>query len=134
MRERPDSRELLTAARKVLRERILSQLDPALRYDLLMVINALSIAERGLALGEAPLAAERARLASLFGREASDLIEANRRLAALIRAGDADPGRPARATVLDHLRAVGRARLAESNPRVLERSQHGDATGATKAP
>ena len=63
MRERPDGRELLAAARRVLREKLLPQVDPALRHDLLMVVNAISIAERGLALGTAPLDAERRRLA-----------------------------------------------------------------------
>lgn len=122
MRERPDGRELLAAARRVLREKILPQIDPSLRHDLLMAVNAISIAERGLALGTSPLDEERRRLAAILGDDTGDLVAANRRLAALIRAGEADPGRPARAAVLDHLRAVGRDRLAESNPRVLARS------------
>jgi len=122
MRERPDGRELLAAARRVLREKLLPAVDPSLRHDLLMAVNAISIAERGLALGTAPLFEERRRLTEILGDDAGDLVEANRRLAAMVRAGEADPGRPARAAVLDHLRAVGRDRLAESNPRVLERS------------
>jgi len=122
MRERPDGRELLAAARRVLREKLLPQLDPSLRHDLLMVINAVSIAERGLALGPAPLDEERRRLAALLGEETGDLVAASRRLAESIRAGDVDPGRPARAAVLAHLRATGRDRLAESNPRRLGRS------------
>ncbi|NLH79976.1 MAG: hypothetical protein GX458_03910 [Phyllobacteriaceae bacterium] len=122
MRERPDGRELLAAARRVLREKLLPQIDPSLRHDLLMVVNAISIAERGLALGTAPLDEERRRLAAILGEDGGDLVAANRRLAALVRAGEADPGRPARAAVLEHLRAVGRDRLAESNPRVLARS------------
>lgn len=122
MRERPDGRELLATARRVLREKLLPQVDASLRHDLLMVVAAISIAERGLALGTAPLDEERRRLTAILGDDTGDLVAANRRLAALIRAGEADPGRPARAAVLDHLRAVGRDRLAESNPRVLPRS------------
>lgn len=128
MRERPDGRELLAAARRVLREKILPQIDPSLRHDLLMVVNAISIAERGLALGTAPLDEERRRLTAILGDDVGDLVAANRRLAALVRAGEADPGRPARAAVLEHLRAVGRDRLAESNPRVLARSGEGSAS------
>ena len=122
MRERPDGRELLAAARRVLREKLLPRIDPSLRHDLLMAVNAISIAERGLALGTAPLDAERRRLVALLGDDAGDLVAASRRLAARIRAGEADPGRPTRAAVLEHLRATGRDRLAESNPRVLARS------------
>lgn len=119
MRERPDGRDLLITARKVLRERILPKLDPALRHEMLMVLNALSIAERQMAAGEAPIAAETVELSALLGAPVDDLVAANRRLVEWIRAGAADPGAEARAAILAHLRVVGRARLAESNPKVL---------------
>ena len=121
MRERPDPLDLVVAVRNLLKAKILPAVDPSLRMDVLMALNALSIAERQIAAGPAPLDAERAALAGLIGatEPVTDPGQANRALSARLRQGDGDPGRPDRAALLAHLQAVGRARLAESNPRVL---------------
>lgn len=119
MRERPDPLDLVVAVRNVLKAKILPAVDPSLKMDVLMAMNALAIAERQITAGDAPLAEEQASLAALLGTPVTDPVAANRALSARLRAGDGDPGKPGRAALLAHLEAVARARLAESNPRVL---------------
>jgi hypothetical protein len=122
MREQPLGDALLACARGLLRDEVLPALPVERRHALLMAMNAMQIAERQLKNGQAPLDEEQAALAALLGQDACDLPAANRVLAQRIRAGQADPGQPQRAALLAHLRAVGRARLAESNPKVLARA------------
>lgn len=132
MRERPDPRDLVVAVRNVLKAKILPAVDPSLKMDVLMALNALSIAERQIVAGDAPLDAERAALGDLLGAPVTDLAAGSRALSARLRRGDGDPGQPDRAALFAHLRATGRARLAESNPRLL--APAGAGTGAKKAP
>ena len=119
MRDRPTGDDLLQCARKALRDEVLPSLPGEHRHLLLMVMNAMSIAERQLRYGEAPANEELAAIGRLLGADCGDLSAGNRRLCDLIRAGRADPGQPQRAALLAHLRAVGRQRLLESNPKVL---------------
>ncbi len=129
MRERPTGEELLTIARKVLREELMPLLPDERRYDALMVANAMAIAARQIAFGDAPERRERQNLAGLLGdtedgdgRAAADepVGDLTRRLSAEIRGGAFDPGTPrhdaARAFLLD----VTVQRLRESAPRYLE--------------
>lgn len=119
MRDRPKGDELLACARKLLREQILPALPAEHKHGLLMALNAMSIAERQLQYGEAPEREELAALQALLGEPRPEPAAANRRLALCLRAGAGDPGQPQRAALLAHLRAAGRQRLRESNPKAL---------------
>jgi hypothetical protein len=132
MSERPNGAELLAVARQVLRDRLLPRLPAECRYDALMVANAIGIAAREAEAGDAPLRAELAGIAALYGepvaratnREAlTDAVDAgNRRLARDIRAGAFD-GREG--ALRRHFRRVLADQLAVSNPKVLEQRRQG---------
>jgi hypothetical protein len=128
MREDPNGASLLQAASTLLREDILKSLPADKRHGALMIANAMSIAMRQLEQGDAPERAELLALRELLGSGDDDgatpmrslLVTLNRQLASRIRGGDADPGTPLRAAVLEHLRLTGRQRLLESSPKVLK--------------
>ena len=98
MRVEPAGAELLRVARAQLLESLLPQLPAALRYEARMVANAMAIAARELATPAAPAAGDMAALARA------------------VRAGAHD----ADGALQETLRSFTRARLAVSNPRVLE--------------
>ena len=125
MRDRPTGDDLLECARKALREQVLPSLPGEHRHTVLMVMNAMSIAERQLRYGEAPGHQELAAIARLLGEDCGDLAAGNRRLCCLIREGRADPRQAQRAALLEHLRAVARQRLLESNPKMLNEGKAG---------
>lgn len=122
MREQPKGDALLACARQVLRDEVMPALPAERKYALLMVMNAMSIAERQLRNGDAPEAQELAELHAALDDSKVGLAEGNRRLARLLRDGEGDPGKPRRAALFAHLRAEGRRRLAESNPKALPKS------------
>lgn len=125
MRERPNAADLVAIARETLEEKILARLPPELRFDGLMIVNALANAERELAAGAGPLLAERARLAAHYGESAApaegETLEASlarlqRRLAADIRAGRLDGNDEIARSLLSSAVAA----VAESNPKYLK--------------
>lgn len=120
MREQPTGESLLQCARDVLKNNVLPMLQGDAKRDVLMVMNAMSIAQRELQHGAAPDEREKQALAQLLGEPVFDVAQANRELAARIRAGVADPESTERAAVLNHLREVGKSRLLASNPKVLK--------------
>lgn len=120
MREQPTGESLLHTAREVLKNRILPLLQGDARRDLLMVMNAMGIAQRELQADVVPGEVEQQSLEKLLGQPVENLVQANRLLAQNIRQGMADPGREGRAAVLAHLRQVGIHRLQASNPKVLK--------------
>lgn len=93
----PDAADLLQTARAALLEKLLPALPAELHYKARMIANALAIAARESAAPVSPQAPD------------------ERRLAAAIRAGEHDLG-SARTSLL----ALTRAKLAVSNPRLLE--------------
>jgi hypothetical protein len=119
MREQPKGDALLACARRVLRDDVMPALPSEHKHTLLMVMNAMSIAERQLHNGEAAEIEERAALRDLLHDSRLSIVEANRALARALRSGAADPGRPHRQAYFAQLRAAGRQRLAESNPKAL---------------
>ena len=119
MRDRPTGDELLVCARKVVRDEVMPSLPVEKRHAVLMIMNAMSIAERQLRYGEAPAQEELAAIKRLLGEDCRDLAVGNRRLCRLIREGRADPGQPQRSALFAHLRMSGRQRLLESNPKTL---------------
>ncbi len=129
MRDRPTGEELLTIARKVLREELMPLLPEERRYDALMVANAMAIAARQIAFGDAPERRERQNLAGLLGETvegnaATEVSEAvgdlTRRLGAGIRSGAFDPGTPRHDAVHSFLLDVTVQKLRESAPKYLE--------------
>ena len=92
-----------------------------------MIANAMAIASREHAAGDAAAQAELARLRALFPANAKPLsgaaLEAalggyNRRLASDIRGGRFDDRE--RAALLDHLETTAADKLAISNPKELK--------------
>lgn len=119
MREQPTGESLLQCARDVLRINVLPLLQGDAKRDVLMIMNAMSIAQRELQQGTVFEEEEQQSLAAVMGGPVFDVEQTNRELAARIRAGIADPESAERAVVLSHLRAVGKNRLLASNPKVL---------------
>lgn len=129
MRDRPTGGELLSIARQVLREELMPLLPEERRYDALMVANAMAIAARQIAFGDAPERREGQNLAALLGETvdgddaaaASEAVgELTRRLGAKIRRGEFDPGTPQHHAVRSFLLDVTIQKLRESAPKTLE--------------
>lgn len=124
MNDRPDATELLDIARRTLLADVLPLLPENLRYPALMIANAMAIAGREHASGDADASAELARLQEFYGAPrqalagsalAAALSDYNRRLAADIRAGRCD----GRAGLREHLEQTIVAKLAVANPKAL---------------
>ena len=127
MKTQPNAAELLTIARTTLLDKLLPGLPEELRYDALMIANAMAIASREHAGADAAMHAEFARLQKLLGETgetpagpalATSLAKLNHRLAADIRTGRFDD--KARTALLDHLEKTSADELAISNPRALQ--------------
>lgn len=109
MSETQQTVALLAEARRVLREVLMPQLPGGARFEAAMVANVMAIAARSLELGEAPAAADAARLAAFLGAHDGDVLgEFCRR----IRAGRYDDD----AGLIALLEARTADRLAISNP------------------
>src|SRR4051812_28520363 len=127
MTDIPDATELLAIARSTLLDKLLPHLPDDLRYDTLMLANAMAIAAREHAAGDAAAQTEVARLSVLLGEpqvKAAGLelktacARLKQQLTAQIRAGRFDDEN--RAALLDHLALTAVDELAVSNPRALE--------------
>jgi hypothetical protein len=116
MADRPAGSDLLRTAREELLGRILPHTPDRLRYQLLMIANAMAIAARELDDG--------ARLASKEQQALSGLLDEDpggdhaRTLARCIRAGDFDRD-PACARLQAALLALTLDKLALSNPKAV---------------
>ena len=129
MRDHPDVDNLLATARASLLQDILPAVPRARRLDVLMVANALGIARRSLAAGDAPLRAELLELerlyhlppsASLEGGALDEMLAAlNTRLAEDIRQGVFDEPNEARRAVQDFLWETTLYKLRENKPKML---------------
>ena len=126
MNDRPDATELLEIARRTLLDDVLPRLPDELRYSTLMIANAMAIAAREHAAGDAAASAELARLHELYGEAQQTLAGSalypvlsgyNRRLGADIRAGRCDGW----AGLRDHLAQTTADKLAVADPKVLAR-------------
>ena len=125
MTDKPDGVALLEEARRTLLETLLPLLPPERRYDGLMVANAMAIAAREAAQGDASLREAVQRLSALFPAAAANenpraqLLELEARLASEIRAGLCDAPGARRDAVRDYLRYSVAARARVSNPKAL---------------
>lgn len=121
MSDRPSGQDLLLTAREELMKRLLPALPSDLRYQALMVANAMMIAARELEAGPAGDARELAGLQKILEGSATGqgVAAGNKELCAQIRAGDFDAGKPGHEMLMQHLAATTRDKLAISNPKAL---------------
>jgi len=128
MNNLPAGVDLLTIARNALVAELRPQLGADARYVAAMIANAMAIAAREAAAGEAPALAGLGRLDRLHGNAPRELHGAalkealaahERRLAADIRAGRYDTDDERRRAALAHLRESVEAKLRISNPKAL---------------
>lgn len=117
MSDRPDAAELLAVAREELMKRLLPALPGALRYEALMVANAMAIAAREAAAGAGAAAREAEGLRQLTGD--ASLPSGRRKLCEAIRRGDFDTAGPGRQALLRYLLDTTEGKLAISNPKAL---------------
>jgi len=115
---RPDARELLVIARQTLLHDLLPALPDELRYQTLMVANAMAIAARECEAGTQGSVEEGKRLCELLDDPQASLATARRELAMAIREGRYDAP-PRRSRLLEVLRRTTLAHLAISNPKAL---------------
>lgn len=122
MRDRPQGHELLAIAAKTFREQLLPALPEDKKYAALMVLNAMSIAQRQQAIGEWPLNDECDLLEVVLDAEPKSAElharanELNRELAQRVRSGALDNDDAGRHV----LWAVTLQRVRESAPRYLK--------------
>ena len=125
MSDRLDACELLSVARQTLLEKLLPSLPKQLRYEALMIANAMAIARRECQLGAQAAHDEMHALQRLSAGQADEpsrgLETARRQLAGAIREGHYDTPGPGQDELLDALERVTLVRLAISNPKVLAR-------------
>jgi hypothetical protein len=113
--DRPNLDELLEATAEFLEKELLPTVgDPRLRFQLLVALNALGIARRELALGEALRQEEAAELEALLSH-GGDREALLKELAWRIRQGQAPEATSA------FLKAHVRRKLLLANPKYLER-------------
>lgn len=120
MNIRPDASELLAIARQTLLAELLPQLPDHLRYQALMVANAMAIAGRECRDGEAADASEALGLEALLESPAESLGDARQALCRAIRQGRFDAPGQDQEQLFAVLSAITRARLSISNPKVLD--------------
>ena len=129
MADRPTKLELLEAVQKFLDSELMPELEGVRRFHTRVASNVLGIVRRELALEGEQLPERFARLAGLLERSdappadpeaLAQAIEAlETEVCERIRAGEADAG-AWRDTLLRHLQADVRERLAIDNPRYAE--------------
>ena len=142
MDDRPSALELLHAVGDFLEHDLLPEIpDRRLRYQILIAVSALRMAERELPGEGQRLRAELGALGDLLGLPSAPapedlpalrrrVIEANRELCERIRRGLADH-EPWRERVLHHLEAMVEDKLHVSNPREIEalRAESAESSG-----
>lgn len=118
----PDAQDLLLTARDAVLRQLLPALPAHLHYEARMVASAMLIASRELAQAAACADIERhamAGLLALHGEAPATSEQARAVLARQIRQGAYDQAGEARSRLLAALRAINRAQLSISNPKVL---------------
>jgi hypothetical protein len=131
MQDRPDAKNLLETARRMLLDELLPELPEARLYETLMVARCMEIAARALAAGETPLHREYESLSALIGetgvaarppRDKAELEQAietrNLALCEAIRIGEFDGFRAA--ALGEHLWQTVMDKVCETNPKYLK--------------
>ena len=117
MRDRPNGAELLTLARELLLTELAALLPEDRREQVAAIAQCMTIAERELRFGGAPMAAAHAALAALYGEGDDEVLL--RLLAGDIRIGAYDVPSPRREAVRRLLWSITAQKLRESNPDFL---------------
>lgn len=120
MNIRPDAKDLLAIARQTLLDQLLPQLPGNLRYQALMVANAMAIAGRECAAGEQARATEIEQLTALLEEAPASSADVPQTLCRAIRQGRFDSPGVEQEHLLSTLSAITRARLSISNPKALD--------------
>jgi hypothetical protein len=131
MQDRPDAKNLLETARRVLLDELLPNLPKSHLYEALMVARSMEIGARALAAGEAPLRREYETLLTLTDETAAEGAQPgdresletetearNRALCHAIRSGEYDGVRAA--ALGDHLWQTAMDKVRETNPKYLK--------------
>lgn len=113
---RPDSKELLEAARQHLLETILPQLDGKMRYEVFMIANAMAIAIRDLGGREKP-EIEAPALEILYPGQKKWIPEVIEAFCRDVKSGRFDHAGPERQAVEQALKAYADAELDVANPK-----------------
>ncbi|MGF1454312.1 MAG: DUF6285 domain-containing protein [Alphaproteobacteria bacterium] len=113
MEDSPTARELVTAVREFIEERLAPTLEGHTAFHARVAVNALGIVERQLDQGPGAEAREHERLKTLLGEDA-DLASLNQSLALAIRDGRLSLDDPA---LIDHLRATTVDKVMIDQPR-----------------
>ena len=116
---RPDAGELLEVARQHLLDELLPALPPHLRYQTLMIANAMAISSREFRTGGAAQAEEITLLNEQSGQALLTPEEARHFLASAIRTGEYDAHDAKRQSLADALKQMTLSQLSISNPKVL---------------
>lgn len=129
MRDAPEVDELLATARDSLLAKLLPAVAPEHKREVLMIANAIAIARRSLAAGDAPLRAELAALRAIYPSAADEdtqgmglneaLVALNARLVRDIRRGVYDAAGPARSAVEALLMETVVQKLRENRPKLV---------------
>lgn len=125
MQQLPQGDALLECAQDLFRVHLLPTIAADQKHAALMILNAMAIASRQFKSVRRYESEELANLQEFLPRECQTLVAANQYFARMIREGAGDPGQPQREKILSHLRHVGRQRLMESNPKILNSSGAG---------
>lgn len=116
---RPNAAELLHVARKHLLDELLPAIPSHLRYQTLMVANAMAISAREYQLGACNYAEEVKTLNGLLGEDNAVPENARRSIASAIRAGQYDALDARRDGLAKALMRITLAQLSISNPKVM---------------
>lgn len=137
MGERADGRDLLIIAREELIKGLLPKLPDELRYQALMIANAMAIAAREFETGRKCDQRELLGLSQLLISMKTDITNDlithqsaprsaqpyRRTLSIAIRSGEYDPGKSGHQVMLKHLKTTARDKLAISNPKLLANAE-----------
>jgi hypothetical protein len=130
MQDRPDAKNLLETARRMLLDNLFPELPEARLYEALMVARCMEIGARALEAGEAPLLREYRRLTALSGETGASeaprgkaaletAVETrNRALCKAIRGGEFDGERAE--SLSEHLWETVMDKVRETNPKYLK--------------
>ena len=125
MLSRPGPQDLIAIALAHLQEDVLPKLEGESRLSGLMIARAIGIAQQQLAHAEAA-AEELHRIQSLYMEDLGfDLVSAQRRLAADIRARKFKPGSPEENRLIDALTATVAAEMRVVNVKYMAQRQRG---------
>jgi hypothetical protein len=130
MSDRPNAQDLLIVARDELMKRLLPELPASVRYEALMIANAMAIAAREFESGRENDMRELNALKQLLLGDANPAMDGEhlldhalktcrKKLCTEIRSGSFDDSEERRAVLARYLQATAKDKVAISNPKLL---------------